>query len=121
MSSQGSNAIQAFVFPQTKQKVRVFVNFNGTLWFVAIDVCRMLGYTNKHDAIRRRCKPEGTAKRSILTNGGTQEVTVIDERNLYRLIIRSKAPNANPVQDWFYGELLPLIHKTGSYRHNFQK
>ena len=78
--------IQAFVFPATNQKIRVFVDPDGTLWFVAIDVCRELGYSNGPDAIRRHCKPDGIAKRDTLTNGGTQEVTVIGERNLYRLM-----------------------------------
>jgi prophage antirepressor-like protein len=121
MSSQGSNAIQAFVFPQTKQKVRVFVDPDGTLWFVAADVCRELGYAKVWNAIERHCKPEGTAKRSILTDGGTQEVTVINEANLYRLIIRSNAPNAEPFQDWVSEEVLPSIRKTGSYGHKPQQ
>ena len=52
--------------------------------------------------------------------GRPQEVTVITEANLYRLISRSNAPNADPFQDWFYGEVLPSIRKTGSYGHKPQ-
>jgi prophage antirepressor-like protein len=115
MNSQGSTAIQAFVFPETNQKIRVFVDEDGPLWFVATDVCRMLGYVTVHNAITRHCKPDGVSKRHTLTNVGTQEVTVIDERNLYRLMGKSEAPNADPFQDWFYGEVLPSIRKTGSY------
>jgi prophage antirepressor-like protein len=121
MNSQGSNAIQAFVFPETNQKIRVFVDPDGTLWFVAADVCRLLGYVKAWNAIKQHCKPEGTAKRSILTDGGMQEVTVIDERNLYRLMGQSEAPNADPFQDWLYGEVLPSIRKTGSYGHKPQQ
>ena len=121
MNSQGSTAIQAFVFPKTNQKVRVFIDEDGTLWFVATDVCRELGYSNGPDAIRRHCKPDGIAKRDTLTNGGTQEVTVIGERNLYRLMGKSEAPNADPFQDWLYGEVLQTIRKTGSYGHNSQQ
>ena len=121
MNSQGSTAIQAFVFPATNQKIRVFVDPDGTLWFVAADVCRLLGYSNGPDAIKRHCKKDGIAKRDTLTNGGTQEVTVIGERNLYRLMGTSEAPNADPFQDWLYGEVLPTIRKTGSYGHNSQQ
>ena len=121
MNSQGSTAIQAFVFPKTNQKVRVFIDEDGTLWFVAADVCRLLGYSNGPDAIKRHCKKDGIAKRDTLTNGGTQEVTVIGERNLYRLMGKSEAPNADPFQDWLYGEVLPTIRKTGSYGHNSQQ
>ena len=113
--------IQAFVFPRTNQKVRVFVAPDGTLWFLAIDVCRLLGYVNAPQAVTRHCKPEGISKRYTLTNGGTQDVTVIDERNLYRLMGKSEAPNADPFQDWLYGEVLPSIRKTGSYGHNSQQ
>jgi prophage antirepressor-like protein len=109
------------VFPETNQKIRVFVDPDGTLWFVAADVCRLLGYKgNVSRIIQLHCKPKGIAKRDILTNGGMQEVTVIDERNLYRLMGKSEAPNADPFQDWFYGEVLPSIRKTGSYGHNSQ-
>ena len=122
MSSQGSNAIQAFVFPATNQKIRVFVDPDGTLWFVATDVCRMLEYAKVWNAIERHCKPEGTAKRSTIDNmGRPQEVTVINEANLYRLISRSNAPNAEPFQDWVCEDVLPTIRKTGSYGHKPQQ
>ena len=121
MSSQGSTAIQAFVFPATNQKIRVFVDPDGTLWFVAIDVCRMLEYAKVWNAIERHCKPDGTAKRSTIDNmGRPQEVTVINEANLYRLISRSNAPNAEPFQDWVCEDVLPTIRKTGSYEHQPQ-
>jgi prophage antirepressor-like protein len=100
----------------------VFVDPDGTLWFVAIDVCRELGYSNGPDAIRRHCKPDGIAKRDIVdTLGKRQEATVINEANLYRLIIRSNAPNAEPFQDWVSEEVLPSIRKTGSYGHKPQQ
>jgi len=118
MNSKGSKAIQAFVFAETNQKVRVFVDPDGTLWFVATDVCRMLGYAKVWNAIKQHCKPDGTAKRSTIDNmGRPQDVTVVNEANLYRLISRSNAPNADPFQDWVCEEVLPSIHKTGSYGH----
>ena len=121
MSSQGSTAIQAFVFPETNHKVRVFVDPDGTLWFVATDVCRELGYVNSRDAIRRHCKTDGVVKRDTIDNmGRPQGVTVISEANLYRLISRSNAPNAEPFQDWVCEEVLPSIRKTGSYGHKPQ-
>jgi anti-repressor protein len=122
MNSQGSNAIQAFVFPETNQKVRVFVDKDGTLWFVATDVCRMLGYKgNVSRIIQLHCKIDGVTKRNTVDNlGKRQEVTVINESNLYRLINRSNAPNADPFQDWVCEEVLPSIRKTGSYGHKPQ-
>jgi prophage antirepressor-like protein len=122
MNSQGSTAIQAFVFPQTNQKIRVFVDPDGTLWFVATDVCRELGYVTVHNAITRHCKPDGVSFRHTIDNiGRQQEVTVITEANLYRLISRSNAFNAEPFQDWVCEEVLPSIRKTGSYGHKPQQ
>ena len=41
--------------------------------------------------------------------------TFISELNLYRLIMRSNKPQAEPFQDWVCGEVLPQIRKTGGY------
>ena len=110
------------VFPATNQKIRVFVDPDGTFWFVAADVCRMLEYAKVWNAIERHCKKDGIAKRDIVdTLGKRQEATVINEANLYRLISRSNAPNAEPFQDWVCEEVLPSIRKTGSYGHNSQQ
>jgi prophage antirepressor-like protein len=122
MNSHGSTAIQAFVFPETNHKVRVFVDPDGTLWFVATDVCRELGYTKAWNAIKQHCKPDGVTKRNTIDNIlRLQDVTVINKSNLYRLINRSNAPNADPFQDWVCEEVLPSIHKTGSYGHKPQQ
>lgn len=57
--------------------------------FVAKDVAVALGYENTNDAINKFCK--GVAKRYPLsTNGGKQEIRVIDEPDVYRLIFGSK-------------------------------
>jgi anti-repressor protein len=50
----------------------------------------------------------------------TQEVekNIIPERDLYRLIIRSKLPEAEKFEEWVVGEVLPAIRKTGSYSVN---
>ena len=78
--------ISVFQFPVTNQSIRVIM-IDGEPWWVATDVCRELGYAKVWNAIERHCKPDGTAKRSIIDNlVRQQEVTIIDERILYRLI-----------------------------------
>jgi hypothetical protein len=39
----------------------------------------------------------------------------INEKGLYRLIMRSNKPEAERLQDWVFGEVLPSIRKTGKY------
>lgn len=84
-------------------------------WFNANDVCNALGYYNQRDAVARHCRAEGVVKRDTHTQGGKQELSYIDEGNLYRLILRSKLPAARQFEDWVCDEVLPAIRKHGSY------
>lgn len=87
---------------------------DGEPWFVAADVCGVLGYAHTASALRSlRDKEKGV--RSTHTPGGQQELTVISESGLYRLIMRSNRPEAEAFQDWLTTEVLPAIRKTGSY------
>jgi prophage antirepressor-like protein len=95
-------------------KVRV-VQQNSEPWFVASDVARMLGYKVPKDAIRQHCKSPGTAVIHRGTSGGNPNVTIIPERDVYRLISRSKLPAAERFEEWVFGVVLPQIRKTGMY------
>lgn len=88
---------------------------DGELWFLANDVCQLLGYVNPRDAVARHCKEKGVAKHDTPTQGGMQSRTYINEPNLYRLITKSKLPSADKFEAWVFEEVLPAIRKTGSY------
>ncbi len=89
---------------------------NDKPWFHAGDVCKVLGYANDTDALNKHCKKDGVAKRdSIDSLSRKQHVTFINEANLYRLVTRSKMPNAEKFTDWVTEEVLPSIRKTGGY------
>jgi prophage antirepressor-like protein len=94
--------------------VRTFDD-NGNPWFSAKDVCNILGYKNDSDAIAKHCKPKGVAKRDTLTDGGNQALSFINEGNLYRLIVKSRKPEAEKFEAWVMEEVLPTIRKTGAY------
>lgn len=85
-------------------------------YFCASDVAKALGYSNQRDAIKRHCK--GSVKYRYLTNGGQQEVKIIPEGDVYRLIIKSKLPNAQKFESWVMDEVLPAIRKHGGYVNN---
>jgi prophage antirepressor-like protein len=93
----------------------VRVNDSGKIWFCASDVCNALGYTNASKAIIAHCSAKGITKWNTLTDGGNQELTFIDEPNLYRLTIKSKAKNAVEFQDWIVEDVLPQIRQNGQY------
>lgn len=90
---------------------------NGDPWFVANDIADRLRIGNIRQALTRLDDDE---KGVILndTPGGKQEISIISESGLYRLIGSSRKKNLPEVkrfQDWLYKELLPSIRKTGKY------
>lgn len=109
------NAIQNYSFESSN--VRIIVE-DGEPLFCASDVCKALGYTNTSKALSDHCVEKGITNRYTPTPGGLQSLAYIDERNLYRLVMRSKLPSAEKFQDWVCGEVLPSIRKTGKYATN---
>lgn len=89
------------------------IDVDNKPYFVGSDIAKVLGYKEPHKAVSRHCK--GGMKRTILTNGGNQEVVVIPEGDVYRLIIKSKLPSAERFEVWVMDEVLPQIRKTGGY------
>ncbi|MGK3946662.1 BRO family protein, partial [Streptomyces caeruleatus] len=51
----------------------------------------------------------------IPTNGGIQETILINEPNVYRLIIKSQLPSAEKFETWLFEEVIPSIRKKGYY------
>lgn len=93
-------------------KIRT-LSFKGKEMFVANDIARVLGYKRTADAITSHCK--GSVKCRYLTSGGEQEIKVIPESDVYRLIIKSKLPGAERFEKWVMEEVLPSIRKSGGY------
>lgn len=81
--------------------------------FCASDVARALGYANPAKAVIDHCK--GVTVLETPTNGGLQPMKFIKEPEVYRLIFKSNAPNAEVFNSWLAEEVLPSIRKTGSY------
>ena len=89
------------------------IEIDGKPYFVANDVARALGYKRPADAVTAHCK--GSVKHRYLTDGGEQELKVIPEGDIYRLIVRSKLPSAERFEKWVFDEVLPAIHHNGGY------
>jgi len=99
--------------------VRVLMK-GDTPWFVAADVAAVLGYRNAPDAVRMLPK-EQKGTHILRTLGGPQRQTIITEAGLYRLILRSRRPEAERFTDWVTADVLPSIRKTGEYRASWSK
>lgn len=94
---------------------------NGQPYFVASDVAKILHYAIPHKAVRDHCK--GVLKQNILTSGGNQDVLIIPESDVYRLIFNASSQSnskdvrevAERFENWVMTEVLPSIRKNGGY------
>jgi prophage antirepressor-like protein len=96
-----------------KDPVRTSV-IEGKIWFVAKDVCTILGISKHHDAIRSF---ETDEKGLIIvdTRGGRQSMTALSEEGIWKLVFRSRKPVANAFRKWVTATVLPALRTTGTY------
>lgn len=92
---------------------------DGKEYFPATDVAKILGYADPHKAIKQHTKKDGWVNHPVIDSlGRNQEKKFINEGNLYRLIVKSKLPEAEKFEQWVFDEILPTIRKTGGYVSN---
>ena len=99
---------------QNLGSVRAQVDNQGNPWFCLSDICDILQLSTP-GKVASRLNPKGVSLIHTLTPGGRQELTFVDEGNLYMAIGRSRKPEAAPFMEWVYREVLPMIRKTGMY------
>ena len=108
--------------------IRMVQDENKEVWFVADDVCKILGYTQSTaKVISVHCgkvadsndlvegETELCKKITVDTKGGKQAMIAINEPDLYRLIMTSRMPDARKFEKGVVEDVLPTIRKTGKY------
>lgn len=118
-----SNQITPFCFGENV--VRVFMDENGEPWFVAKDVCNIIGLENVSKAIDGLDIDEKSVIQKFFGvskgyedsdfNGLRNSARIINESGLYALIFRSNKPEAKKFSKWVRSEVLPALRKTGKY------
>lgn len=96
---------------------------DGNPLFPAAECAKILGYEKPNNAISRHCphslKRGVGVKTGIKSNGEAAYQTVqkifIPEGDLYRLIMRSKLPEAVEFESWVCDQILPSLRKHGTY------
>jgi prophage antirepressor-like protein len=83
-------------------------------YFVANDICEILGIKNSRDALSALDKDEVISVESQ-RSGQKRSMNAVNESGLYALIFKSQKPQAKAFRKWVTGEVLPQIRKTGSY------
>ena len=112
-----NNEIQKFDFRGAS--LRTLTDETGEPWFVAKDACDILGMSNPSMAITALDKDEVAQidPKDYLgsENRSNQAVNIVSEPGLYKLIMRSRKPEAKEFQRWVTHEVLPQIRRTGGY------
>ena len=97
------------------QTIRMVGTADSPEW-VAVDVCQILGIGNPSDALKRfKPSERGVSIVSIDPQQGDKEMLTVTEPGLYRLIFKSRKPDAEKFRIWVTHEVLPCIRKFGCY------
>ncbi|MFN7125294.1 MAG: Bro-N domain-containing protein [Allorhizobium sp.] len=88
---------------------------DGEPWFAGKDVCAVLGIRDHHQALEKLDEDERGGC-VIPTPMGDQNMIVVSEPGVYRLVFTSRKPEAERFKRWLAHDVLPEIRKTGQYR-----
>lgn len=87
---------------------------NEMNWFVANDVCQILGIADTSQAMERLDEDE-KRKEKIHSDGQLREVWLVNEFGLYQLILTSDKQEVKKFKRWVTHEVLPSIRVSGKY------
>lgn len=90
--------------------VRTVLDDQGNPWFIAKDVCGVLGIGNPSQALSGLDKDEAGITISDIS-GQNRELLTVNESGLYALIFRSRKPIAKRFRKWVTAEVLPALRK----------
>ena len=105
------------------------VTIDGEPWFVANDICRAFGETNRNRAMQNLFEDE-KGYTQMDTPGGNQKLSIVNESGLYSMLfamqplkargvsddyITSRTAQLNHFKRWITHDVLPAIRKTGGY------
>lgn len=94
--------------------IRVADN-NGEPWFVAKDVCDALGIATNHLRERNRGLDDDEVVSLPNWEGKGSAPLIVSEPGFYKLVMKSRKPEAKAFQRWVTHEVLPSIRKQGGY------
>ena len=95
------------------KRVRFVGTSENPAW-VAQDVCDVLGIESARSATAGFDHDE-KGVHTVYTLGGSQKLLTVYESGVYKLIFKSRKPEAKKFKKWVFGEVLPSIRKYGIY------
>lgn len=92
--------------------IRALLDENGEPCFVTKDV---LGILELDRTALRKLDDDEKGVDLIHTLGGEQRMTTVTEPGFYKLVMRSRKPEAKAFQRWVTHEVLPALRREGGY------
>lgn len=105
--------IQTFSF--NSSPLRTLTDETGDPWFVLKDCMNILSLGNPTETVKMFDDDEFSTTEVIDSIGRRQQTYIISESGFYRLVMKSRKPEAKTFQRWVTHEVLPTIRKTGGY------
>lgn len=97
-------------------QLRAIQDESGEPWFVAMDVCAALGIATNH--VKDGLDSDEVTNLPITEIGpkqGGKYPLIVSEPGFYKLVLKSRKPEAKAFQRWVTHEVLPSIRKKGGY------
>ena len=96
-------------------KIRAMRGEDGEPMFVAKDICDSLGLSNVGQALAALDEDEKNSITISDGNRGNPNKATVTEPGFYKLVMRSRKPEAKAFQRWVTHEVLPAIRRDGGY------
>lgn len=114
-----ATSLQRFFEENSNVCIRAQV-INGEPWFVAKDIALGLGLSwDRHslDSIPEDWKGAVIIHTLSSSNrgGGIQRILAVNERGMYKMIFRSRKPEADRIVNWLAGDVMSSLMRTGIY------
>lgn len=97
-------------------QLRAIQDESGEPWFVAKDICAALGIATNH--VKDGLDSDEVTNLPITEIGpkhGGKYPLIVSESGFYKLVMKSRKPEAKAFQRWVTHEVLPSIRKKGGY------
>lgn len=101
------------LFEYEGRNVRTIQDEHGNPWFIAKDVAEILGYATPHMAVAQHCKHPKLLKahKTCGLNVPPRGMTIIPEGDVYRLVTRSRLPEAQRFEEFIMDTIVPKYRK----------
>lgn len=104
--------IQTFNFNDST--LRTLTDENGDPWFVLKDCMSILNLGNPTETVKMFDDDEFRTTEVTDSIGRRQQTYIISESGFYRLVMKSRKPEAKGFKRWITHEVLPSIRKHGT-------